>query len=123
MSEQKRQTRYMPAPALGDQRSIDLDVLAYALGGDGTSQFYRKYRYEKQLVDSISVGNMSLNRAGLFYMVAQLDADKVEPFWQEFTRDLAALDAGKISFYDCIIINDGTIEEFENKILSEINKL
>lgn len=87
----------LPAPALGDQRSIDLDVLAYALGGDGTSQFYRKYRYEKQLVDSINVGNMSLNRAGLFYMVAQLDADKVEPFWQEFTRDLAALDAGKIT--------------------------
>lgn len=87
----------LPAPALGDQRSIDLDVLAYALGGDGTSQFYRKYRYEKQLVDSISVGNMSLNRAGLFHMVAQLDADKVEPFWQEFTRDLAALDAGKIT--------------------------
>ena len=87
----------LPAPALGDQRSIDLDVLAYALGGDGTSQFYRKYRYEKQLVDSISVGNMSLNRAGRFYMVAQLDADKVEPFWQEFTRDLAALDAGKIT--------------------------
>lgn len=87
----------LPAPALGDQRSIDLDVLAYALGGDGTSQFYRKYRYEKQLVDSISVGNMSLDRAGLFYMVAQLDADKVEPFWQEFTRDLAALDAGKIT--------------------------
>ena len=87
----------LPAPALGDQRSIDLDVLAYALGGDGTSQFYRKYRYEKQLVDSISIGNMSLNRAGLFYMVAQLDADKVEPFWQEFTRDLAALDAGKIT--------------------------
>lgn len=87
----------LPAPALGDQRSIDLDVLAYALGGDGTSQFYRKYRYEKQLVDSISVGNMSLNRAGLFYMVSQLDADKVEPFWQEFTRDLAALDAGKIT--------------------------
>lgn len=87
----------LPAPVLGDQRSIDLDVLAYALGGDGTSQFYRKYRYEKQLVDSISVGNMSLNRAGLFYMVAQLDADKVEPFWQEFTRDLAALDAGKIT--------------------------
>lgn len=87
----------LPAPALGDQRSIDLDVLAYALGGDGTSQFYRKYRYEKQLVDSISVGNMSLRRAGLFYVVAQLDADKVEPFWQEFTRDLAALDAGKIT--------------------------
>lgn len=87
----------LPAPALGDQRAIDLDMLAYALGGDGTSQFYRKYRYEKQLVDSISVGNMSLDRAGLFYMVAQLDADKVEPFWQEFTRDLATLDAGKIA--------------------------
>ena len=87
----------LPAPALGDQRSIDLDVLAYALVGDCTSQFYSKFSYEKQMVDSISVGNMSLIRAGLFYMVAQLDADKVEPFWQEFTRDLAALDAGKIT--------------------------
>lgn len=87
----------LPAPALADQRSIDLDVLAYALGGDGTSQFYRKYHYEKQLVDNISVGNMSLARAGLFYVVAQLDADKLEAFWDEFTRDLAGLDAGKIT--------------------------
>lgn len=82
-----------PAPGLRDLRSVDLDVLSYLLGGDGTSRFYRKYKYEKQLVDRISVDNMSLARAGLMIVTAQLDADKLEPFWQELTRDLAALKA------------------------------
>ncbi|MBD5557031.1 MAG: insulinase family protein [Desulfovibrio sp.] len=82
-----------PAPGLRDLRSVDLDVLCYLLGGDGTSPFYRKYKYERQLVDSISVGNMSLARAGLLTVTAQLDADKVETFWNELTRDLAALSA------------------------------
>ncbi|MDE7241259.1 pitrilysin family protein [Desulfovibrio sp.] len=82
-----------PAPGLRDLRSVDLDVLCYLLGGDGTSPFYRKYKYERQLVDSISVGNMSLARAGLLTVTAQLDADKVETFWTEITRDLAALSA------------------------------
>lgn len=44
-----------PAPALSDVRSTDLDVLSYLLGGDGTSLFYRKYKYEQQLVDSIGM--------------------------------------------------------------------
>ncbi|MDE6733843.1 MAG: insulinase family protein, partial [Desulfovibrio sp.] len=82
-----------PAPGLRDLRSVDLDVLCYLLGGDGTSAFYRKYKYERQLVDSISVDNMSLARAGLLTVTAQLDADKVETFWNELTRDLAALSA------------------------------
>lgn len=73
---------------------MDLDVLSYLLGGDGTSRFYRKYKYEKQLVDGISVDNMSLARAGLLIITAQLDADKLEPFWQELTADLAGLKAG-----------------------------
>lgn len=82
-----------PAPGLRDLRSVDLDVLCYLLGGDGTSALYRKYKYERQLVDSISVDNMSLARAGLLSITAQLDADKVETFWNELTRDLAALSA------------------------------
>ena len=53
----------LPAPGLRDLRAVDLDVLSYLLGGDGTSTFYRKYKYEKQLVDGISVDNMSLARA------------------------------------------------------------
>ncbi|MDO5483942.1 MAG: insulinase family protein, partial [Desulfovibrionaceae bacterium] len=50
-----------------------------------------KYKYDNQLVDSISVGNMSLARAGLLVLTAQLEARKAEPFWQELTRDMAAL--------------------------------
>lgn len=86
-----------PAPALSDVRSTDLDVLSYLLGGDGTSLFYRKYKYEQQLVDSIGMGNMSLARAGLLYLSAQMDADKLEPFWQVLTKDLASLAAKDFS--------------------------
>lgn len=86
-----------PAPGLRDLRSVDLDVLCYLLGGDGTSALYRKYKYERQLVDSISVDNMSLARAGLLTITAQLDADKVATFWDELTRDLAALSAGQFT--------------------------
>ncbi|WP_304679862.1 pitrilysin family protein [uncultured Desulfovibrio sp.] len=86
-----------PAPGLRDLRSVELDVLSYLLGGDGTSAFHRKYKYEKQLVDSISVDNMSMARAGLLTIVAQLDAGKVESFWRELTADLASLKAGDFS--------------------------
>ena len=37
----------LPAPGLRDLRSVELDVLSYLLGGDGTSAVYRKYKYEK----------------------------------------------------------------------------
>lgn len=86
-----------PAPGLRDLRSVDLDVLCYLLGGDGTSALYRKYKYERRLVDSISVDNMSLARAGLLSITAQLDADKVESFWNELTLDLARLSAGQFT--------------------------
>ena len=86
-----------PAPGLRDLRSVDLDVLCYLLGGDGTSALYRKYKYEKQLVDSISVDNMSLARAGMISITAQLDADKLDTFWNELTRDLAALSADEFT--------------------------
>lgn len=82
----------LPVPGLPDIRSVDLDVLTYVLGGDGTSTFYRKYQYEKRLVDSIAMGNMSLRRAGLVYLTATLDANNLETFWDGLTRDLAALD-------------------------------
>ncbi|MBQ7456514.1 MAG: insulinase family protein [Desulfovibrio sp.] len=86
-----------PAPALTDLRSVDLDVLSYLLGGDATSYFYRKYKYEKELVDSITVNNMSLARAGLLSIHVQLDVDKVAPFLTAFTKDLATLHAGLFS--------------------------
>lgn len=82
-----------PVPGDTDSRSIPLDVLAYLLGGDGSSYLYQKYKYEKQLVDSIDVGNFSFERVGLFYITAALDADKLEAFWKIFLADLASLKA------------------------------
>ena len=84
-----------PAPALSDARSVQLDVLSYLLGGDGTSLLQKKYRYEKQLVENISAGNMSLARAGLFLVSAQLDAEKLGSFMEELVQDLARLDVRK----------------------------
>ncbi|MDR3319860.1 MAG: insulinase family protein [Desulfovibrio sp.] len=86
-----------PVPGLRDLRSVDLDMISYLLGGDKTSQFYRKYKYEKQLVDSISVHNMSFDRAGLLTVTAQLDVEKIALFWTELTKDLAVLKTAEFS--------------------------
>ena len=86
-----------PAPSLKDLRSVDLDVLAYLLSGDGTSRFYKRYQYDQQLVDSINVTNMNLARGGLLAINVVLDADKVAPFWEAFTRDLASLKSADFS--------------------------
>ena len=82
-----------PAPALADARSVPLDVLAYLMGGDGTSLLQKKYRYEKQWVESVSAGNMSLARAGLFLVTAQLDAENLGAFIEGLAQDFARLDA------------------------------
>lgn len=68
-------------------------MLAYLLGGDRTSLFYKTYKYERQLVDNISVSNVDFERIGAFVVTAELDADKAEPFWTSLTKDFAALDA------------------------------
>lgn len=81
----------LPAPALANLKSVDLDVLCYLLAGDGTSTFYQKYKYDKQLVDSIDISNMSLARAGMLSITATLDADKLEAFWNELSIDLSRL--------------------------------
>ena len=81
----------LPVPGVRDLRSAQLDVLTQLLGGDATSRFYRKYKYEKRLVDGISVANYSFERLGMIYISVTLDADKLAPFWTEFTKDLAGL--------------------------------
>lgn len=86
-----------PVPGDGDVRSIPLDVLSYLLGGDATSYLHQKYQYEKQLVDSIDVGNYTFERVGMLYITAQLDADKLEQFWTEFCADMASLKADRFS--------------------------
>lgn len=87
----------LPVPGSASYQSATLDVLAYLLGGDRTSQFYRSYKYERQLVDSISVSNVSFERIGAFVISAELDADKVAPFWTALTSDLAKLKASSFT--------------------------
>lgn len=83
-----------PAPPLRDMRSVDLDILSTLLAGDNTARFVRRYRIDSQLVNSIAMNNMSLARAGLLTCTVQLDADKVDAFWDAFTKDWASLKGG-----------------------------
>lgn len=87
----------LPVPGSASYQSATLDVLAYLLGGDRTSLLYRTYKYERQLVDSIHVSNYGFERIGAFLLTAELDADKVEPFWTALTADLAKLDASSFT--------------------------
>lgn len=87
----------LPVPGDQDVRSLTLDVLAHILGGDATSYLHHKYKYEKRLVDTISVNNYSFDRVGMLYVTVHLDADKVAPFWKEFVADMATLKATAFS--------------------------
>jgi zinc protease len=69
-----------------------LEMLCQLLGGDDTSRLYRTFKYDKQLVDDISVSPLSLERGGMLYVHAVLDADKVDEFWTELNKEMAAFD-------------------------------
>ncbi|MDR2604651.1 MAG: insulinase family protein [Desulfovibrio sp.] len=86
----------LPAPGMGDARSPRLDVLAHILGGDAGSRLPRLLKYEKRLADSVSVACYSFERLGMLYIHAVLDEDKLERFWKELCRELAA--TGKNGF-------------------------
>jgi zinc protease len=71
-------------------------VLAHILGGDAGSRLPRLLKYEKRLADGISVADYSFERLGMIYIHAVLDEDKLERFWKELCRELAAI--GKNGF-------------------------
>lgn len=85
-----------PAYDQNDARSPALEVLAQLLAGDKTSYLYRTYKYDKRLVDSISAGNYAFERTGLFYISVTLAPDKLAPFWEAFTKDMA--DISRLTF-------------------------
>ncbi len=81
----------VPIPDFNDSQSVGLEVLSHLLGGDDTSLLYRKFKYEKRLVDSIDASAVSLQGAGMLYISATLEPDKVLPFWDALTTELAHL--------------------------------
>ncbi|WP_243546736.1 M16 family metallopeptidase [Pseudodesulfovibrio tunisiensis] len=87
----------LPIPHGSSAEIPVLEMLAQILGGDDTSRLYRKFKYEEQLVDDISMGPLSLERGGMMYIFATLDADKVEPFWDGLMRELDSFDPASIT--------------------------
>ncbi|MBI9079761.1 MAG: insulinase family protein [Pseudodesulfovibrio sp.] len=81
-----------PIPHGSSAKNAGLELLAHLLGGDDTSTLYRKFKYEKQLVDDISVSPLSLERGGMLYIHAILDVEKVDEFWSELMSEMASFD-------------------------------
>lgn len=86
-----------PIPSFRSAKSTALEMLAYLLGGDRTSLLYRKFKYEKQLVDSIACSAVMLERVGMLYIQATLDTENLERFWEALMGELAGLKASGFS--------------------------
>ncbi|MDR1125255.1 MAG: insulinase family protein [Deltaproteobacteria bacterium] len=109
-----------------DACSVNLDILAELLGQGNTSYLYRKYKYERQLVDNISLSSHGFERVGLLYLNVVLDADKLEPFWRELVRDLKninelqftqqELDRVKLSVEDTMFRSKETLSGLTSKL-------
>ncbi|MHC1789670.1 M16 family metallopeptidase [Solidesulfovibrio sp.] len=80
-----------PTPGIRSADEAGLDILAKLLAGDETSRLYRTFKYDKQLVDDVSCASMTLERGGLFFIDATLDAKNVAAFWQGLLAELARL--------------------------------
>ncbi len=87
----------LPVPGSGSYQVTTLDTLAYLLGGDQTSLFYRIFKYERQLVDTINVSNISFSGAGVFLITAELNPDNLGTFWRELTTTFSGLKASHFS--------------------------
>lgn len=81
----------LPATGSTSAMALSYDVLGHLLGGDATSLFYRKYKYDLQMVDDISIGNYDFERTGMLYISVVLPEDKLEEFWKMFMADMAGL--------------------------------
>jgi zinc protease len=86
-----------PIPGMQTEDATALQVLGHLLGGDQSSRLYRTFKYERQLVDQISVSPVMLSRGGMFVIQAQLDPDKVEQFWTQLMVELSTLRADSFS--------------------------
>lgn len=116
----------MPVPGEKDSRATTLDVLAQLLGGGETSYLHRTYKYERKLVDSISAASYTFDRVGLFFITAQLDADKLIPFWTAFTADIgnikatlftpAQLDRAKLNIEDSFFRSRETLGDLASSL-------
>ncbi|MGL4722269.1 MAG: M16 family metallopeptidase [Desulfovibrionaceae bacterium] len=81
----------MPLPGYYSIESTQLSVLAQLLAGDLVAPLQKKYKYDLQLVDSLSVNAYAFQQLGMLYITAEIDPDKTEAFLTELTKDLILL--------------------------------
>lgn len=115
-----------PIPNLKSAEIAGLEVLSHLLGGDDTSRFYRKFKYDMRLVDDISVSPLSLERSGFLYVHATLDADKVEPFWAELMREFSSftpdtftereIERARLNIEDSMFLSKETLSGLASKV-------
>lgn len=86
-----------PGVAMHDARSPVLDVFSHLIGGDTSAYLYKTYKYDKRLVDSISVASYTFERTGLFTINATLDHAKLGEFWEALVKDFPTLASRKFS--------------------------
>ena len=86
-----------PTPGFRSPDAAALETLGHLLGGDKASRLYRKFKYERQLVDDISASSVTLERTGMLFIQASLDAAKLDDFWAAIVEDLAGLKAEAFS--------------------------
>ena len=82
-----------PLPGMQHELLPAAVVLAQLLSGDDTALLPMRFRIEKPVVDSVNASPMSFERAGAFFILAQLDADKVEEFLRDMGKTLSSLKA------------------------------
>jgi zinc protease len=79
-------------PGLVDlSETYPLDILAAILGSGRTSRLVKELREERQLVNNISVSNMSNRIQGIFYLSAQLPSEHLSQVEQIITQHIFQL--------------------------------
>jgi zinc protease len=74
-----------------------LDILAAILGSGRTSRLVKELKEERQLVNNISVSNMSNRVQGLFYLSAQLPSEHLQEVEQIITEHIDRIQTNPVT--------------------------
>jgi predicted Zn-dependent peptidase len=79
-------------PGMADvQQTYALDAIAYILGQGRTARLVNELREDRKLVHSISSGNMTYARQGIFHVVAQLPVEHLAEVEAAITQHITRL--------------------------------
>jgi len=82
------------------EQTYPLDVLASVLGRGRTSRLVRDLREDRQLVNNISVSNVTYRHQGLFYLGATLPAENLEAVEAAIAHHMAQLQTAPVTAHE-----------------------